>query len=105
MPYVLRKVVLFITTLWAAITLNFGLPRLMPGSPVDAALAKISSGGTVITPSEKLAIEVQLGVHTSGLWSQYWQYLDNIAHLRFGISYSFPTQTVSHTILQALPWT
>jgi peptide/nickel transport system permease protein len=103
--YLTRKVVFFVLTLWAAITLNFLLPRLMPGSPVDAALAKISSTGTVITPAAKRAIEVQLGVHNGSLLSQYWPYLDNIAHLRFGISYSFPTQTVSHTIFQALPWT
>ena len=105
MSYLTRKGVLFVLTLWAAITLNFLLPRLMPGSPVDAALAKIASTGTVITPAAKRAIEVQLGVHGGSLFSQYWPYLDNIAHLRFGISYSYPTQSVSHTILQALPWT
>jgi peptide/nickel transport system permease protein len=103
--YLTRKGVLFVLTLWAAITLNFLLPRLMPGSPVDAALAKIASTGTVITPAAKKAIEVQLGVNNGSLLSQYWPYLDNIAHLRFGVSYSYPTQSVTHTILQALPWT
>jgi peptide/nickel transport system permease protein len=105
MNYLTRRVVLFAITLWAAVTLNFLLPRLMPGSPVDAALAKIASTGTIITPAARQAIEVQLGGHSGSLLSQYWPYLDNIAHLRFGISYSYPTQSVSHTILQALPWT
>jgi peptide/nickel transport system permease protein len=103
--YLARKVGLFVLTLWAAVTLNFILPRLMPGSPVDAALANIASTGTVITPAEKQVVEDQLGVPHGSLLSEYWTYLNNTVHLRFGISYSFPTQSVIHTILQALPWT
>jgi peptide/nickel transport system permease protein len=103
--YVLRKVVLFVITLWAAITLNFILPRLMPGSPVDAALGKLASAGVPVTNAERQAIEVQLGVPHASLVSQYGDYLGNIAELRFGTSYSFPTQTVAQTIGAALPWT
>jgi peptide/nickel transport system permease protein len=103
--YISRKVVLFIITLWAAITLNFVLPRLMPGSPVDAALGKLAAAGVPITNAERNAIEVQLGVPHAGLISQYGDYLRNIALLRFGTSYSYPTQTVAETIGKALPWT
>jgi peptide/nickel transport system permease protein len=105
MRYVLRKVVLFVITLWAAITLNFILPRLMPGSPVDAALGKLASAGVPITNAERQAIEIQLGVPNASLITQYGDYLRNIVMLRFGTSYSFPTQTVAQTIGSALPWT
>jgi peptide/nickel transport system permease protein len=105
MGYALRKVVLFFITLWAAITLNFLLPRLMPGSPVDAALGKLASSGVPITNAERKAVEIQLGSAHGNLFSQYWQYLDDIVHLRFGRSFSFPTETVTHTVLKALPWT
>ena len=37
MKYAAQKLGLFVLTLWAAVTLNFILPRLMPGSPTDAA--------------------------------------------------------------------
>jgi peptide/nickel transport system permease protein len=103
--YVLRKTVLFVITLWAALTLNFLLPRLMPGSPVDAALGKLASAGVPITNAERQAVEIQLGVPNASLISQYGDYLRNIATLRFGTSYSFPTQTVARTIGTALPWT
>jgi peptide/nickel transport system permease protein len=103
--YILRKVVLFIITLWAAITLVFILPRLMPGSPVDAALGKLASAGVPITNAEKAAIEAQLGAPHTSLFVQYGDYLRNIATLRFGTSYSFPDQTVAQTIGKALPWT
>jgi peptide/nickel transport system permease protein len=105
MRYVVRKVVLFVITLWAAVTLNFLLPRLMPGSPVDAALGKLAAAGIPITNAERNAIEIQLGVPHAGLASQYWGYLKNVATLRFGTSYSFPSETVATTIGKALPWT
>jgi peptide/nickel transport system permease protein len=105
MRYVLRKVILFLVTLWAAITLNFILPRLMPGSPVDAALAKLASNGVTITNAQKAAIEAQLGSPHGNIFSQYGTYLKNIATFNFGRTYSFPTETVSYAIKQALPWT
>jgi peptide/nickel transport system permease protein len=105
MRYVVRKGVLFLITLWAAITLNFALPRLMPGSPVDAALAKLAQSGTPITNAQRHAIEVQLGVPHGSPFTQYWEYLRNTAQFKFGVSYSFPNETVAHTIAKALPWT
>jgi peptide/nickel transport system permease protein len=103
--YLIRKTVLFVVTLWAAITLNFALPRLMPGSPVDAALGKLASAGVPITNAERNAIQVELGVPHANWFVQYGDYLRNIFTFRFGTSYSFPTQTVASTIGKALPWT
>lgn len=105
MRYVLRKVVLFVVTLWAAVTLNFLLPRLMPGSPVDAAIAKLSQGGQPVTNAQVRALEIQLGSPHGNPLAQYFDYLGNTARLRFGSSYSFPNQSVAHTIMTALPWT
>jgi len=103
--YVLTKLGLFALTLWAAVTLNFILPRLMPGSPLDAALAKLASNGVPITNAQRKAIEVQLGSPHGSVVSQYWDYLGNIATFQFGRSYSDPTRTVAGSILRALPWT
>ncbi len=105
MRYVLRKAVLFVLTLWAAITVNFLLPRLMPGSPVDAALAKLAQSGQPITNAERQAVEAQLGVPHASIFSQYIDYWKGILHVNFGRSYSFPSETVAHTIGKALPWT
>lgn len=105
MRYLLRKLGLFLLTLWAAITLNFVLPRLMPGSPVDAALARLAGAGVQITNAQRNAIEAQLGTPHGSPFGQYLDYLGNVARLRFGSSYSFPTETVAQTIGRALPWT
>lgn len=105
MHFVRRRIILFVATLWAAVTLNFALPRLMPGSPVDAALAKLAATGQPVTEAERHAIQVQLGLPGENIFHQYGSYLVNLVHLRFGTSYSYPTQSVAHTVLAALPWT
>ncbi|WP_405876192.1 MULTISPECIES: ABC transporter permease [unclassified Streptomyces] len=104
MRYALRKFGLLLLTLWAAITLNFILPRLMPGSPADAAIVKLSQNGPV-SAATRAAVEAQLGVPSGNWWSQYTQYLDNVLHLRFGVSYSFFPQSVAGLVTGALPWT
>ena len=40
MSYVLRRLGFYLIAFWASITLNFMLPRLMPGDPVQRMLAK-----------------------------------------------------------------
>ena len=104
MRYFLGKIGLFLLTLWAAITVNFILPRMMPGSPADAAIAKLAQNGPV-TPEMRSAIEAQLGVPQGNVFQQYLQYLNNVIHFDFGVSYSNFPQNVSDLIAAALPWT
>src|SRR6188768_2051020 len=103
LQYTARKLGLFVLTLWAAITLNFALPRLMPGSPADAALAKLSQNGPV-SEATKAAIEAQLGVPNGNLLEQYVQYLGQVVTLNFGVSYTFYPQTVNELVSTALPY-
>ena len=104
MRYALRKLGLLVLTLWAAVTLNFAIPRLMPGSPADAAIAKLAQNGPV-TPGTVAAIQAQLGLPGGSLWDQYVDYLNNVVHLDFGVSYTFFPQKVSGLVSAALPWT
>jgi peptide/nickel transport system permease protein len=102
--YVARKAGLLLLTLWAAVTLNFILPRLMPGSPADAALAKLAQNGPV-SGATKAAIEAQLGVPTGNILEQYAAYLHQVVTLDFGVSYTFYPQSVSELVSTALPYT
>jgi len=104
LAYVLRKLGLFVLTLWAAVTVNFILPRLMPGTPADAALAKLAQNGPV-SEATKAAIEAQLGVPNGNLLEQYVQYLGQVVTLNFGTSYTFYPQTVNELVSTALPYT
>jgi peptide/nickel transport system permease protein len=103
MRFALRRLAFFVLTLWAALTLNFVLPRLMPGNPAVAMIAKFKGG---VSPQALKALESQFGVHThTPLLSQYVSYLGNMATGKFGISYSQYPATVGHIIINAIPWT
>lgn len=45
-PYLLKRLLLIIPTLWAIITLNFFIVQIAPGGPVDQAIAAIELGQT-----------------------------------------------------------
>jgi peptide/nickel transport system permease protein len=77
----------------------------MPGSPVDAALAKLASSGQPVTNAERAAVEAQLGLPNTNLFVQYGEYLKNLVTLNFGTSYSYPGLSVASVIGRAAPWT
>ncbi|MGA8114360.1 MAG: ABC transporter permease [Actinocatenispora sp.] len=105
MAYFLRRIAFFVLTLWAAVTLNFIIPRLQPGDPAQAIVTRMAGQNHSVDAAQVRAIRAMLGVPDGNLLTQYWDYLGNLVHGDFGISYSsFPTP-VSALIVQKLPWT
>lgn len=51
----------------------------MPGPPVDSAVAKLAQGGRPITNAQREAVEVQLGLPNTNIFSQYVDYLATTA--------------------------
>jgi peptide/nickel transport system permease protein len=104
--YLLRKLGFYAVALWAALTLNFAIPRLLPGNPVDILLAKLQQRGGMVTEETRQAYALLLGSDDSGpLWSQYLNYLRNLVRGDLGISVSYYPAKVSDVIGQSLPWT
>jgi len=100
--YVIRRAGFFVVTLWAALTLNFVIPRLMPGNPALAMLAKYPH----LNPQALHALEVAFGVNDrQSLVSSYFSYFGNMATGNFGVSLSRYPDPVSTVVMQALPWT
>ncbi len=104
MRYLVRRGTMLLLTLWSAITLNFLLPRLMPGNPAEVMLAKFKGKGNM-GPQAIHAIKVMLGISNESLFKQYLQYWGEIFHWNFGVSYTYFPYSVTHMISQALPWT
>jgi len=103
MRFVARRIGFFVVTLWAAMTTNFLIPRLMPG---NAAIAMMSRYRGRLNPSSLHAIEIAFGVNNhQSLLRAYFTYLGNVARGRFGVSLTFFPDAVTHDVLQALPWT
>ncbi|UQN09038.1 ABC transporter permease [Deinococcus sp. QL22] len=103
MPYLLRKLVILVFTLWMAATLNFILPRLVPGDPVSVMLAKYQGR---LDPSAVDALKIAYGLNDLGSpVAQYFAYVGQLLRGDFGRSISlFPTP-VADVIWQALPYT
>jgi len=99
MRFILRRLVLFLLTLWAALTLNFIIPRLMPG---DAALAMWSHIHNA-TPAQLRALEAMFGTAHQNPVLAYIGYLGNCLTLNFGVTVD--QVPVTTKIMQGLPWT
>jgi len=103
--YVAQKVGFYAVALFAALTLNFFIPRLLPGDPVDILLAKMQQKGPV-SEATVTSLRLLLGSDSDEpLFSQYVQYLGNLARGDLGISVSYFPAGVSSIIGQAIPWT
>lgn len=103
MRFLLRRLGFFLLTLWAALTINFIIPRLMPGNPALAMMARFKGklNGTVLK-----ALEAEFGVDTKdSLWTQYVHYLHNMLTGNLGVSTTFFPLSVSQVIRNALPYT
>jgi len=101
--YALRRLGFFVLTLWIALTLNFLLPRLMPGNPALAMMAKFRGQ---LSPNALKALEIQFGVNThESLLSQYVSYLHGIFTGNFGLSLSEYPTPVTSVIGSAIWWT
>jgi peptide/nickel transport system permease protein len=98
-----RRIALYVVTAVVAITVNFFIPRLMPGNPVEAAIGHMQSK---VTPATIKALDLQYGMNTKvGLWGQYLHYWNMLLHGNLGVSFSAYPATVISVIRAALPWT
>jgi peptide/nickel transport system permease protein len=100
MRYLARRIGLFLVTLWAALTVNFIIPRVMPGNEASAVLGTFHNAN----PGALHALQIQfgVGVHQSVLAS-YFQYLGNCLTGQFGVTAQ--GVPVMSEIASRLPWT
>lgn len=103
MRFLLHRLGFFVLTLWAAVTVNFLIPRLMPGDPAGAMMARFHGR---LNPAAIHAMSIAFGVDSEqSLWSQYVGYLHNTVTGNFGTSLTYFPLSVGSQIAQAAPWT
>ncbi len=103
MRYFGRRIAFYVFTAWAAITINFFIPRLIPGDPVSA-LVNGMRGQINTQQIESLTVLFGLDKQES-VWLQYVHYLRQLAHGDLGISFGNFPLPVSTVLAQSLPWT
>jgi peptide/nickel transport system permease protein len=102
MKYLMRQIGLYLLAAWASLTLNFILPRTMPGDPVTALVARMHGR---ISPQQIEAIKAAYGFSNGPILEQYFQYLSHALRGDFGISISAYPAKVSTIIATSLMWT
>ncbi|EQB73663.1 MAG: hypothetical protein AMDU4_FER2C00053G0009 [Ferroplasma sp. Type II] len=104
--YILKKTIAFFAVLYGAITLNFILPRLMPGNPAETVyLTILREGGGSVNPTYLHQLESEYGISNAPLYVQYYNYLADLLHGNLGVSIAFFPEPVSYILYNALPWT
>ena len=101
--YLARKVLIYLVTFFVAVTIDWAIPRFMPGDPVQALLSRMQAQPSA---SEELTryYTAAFGFDVP-IWKQYLNFWAALLHGDLGRSIlNFPTP-VSELILGALPYT
>ncbi len=100
--YFSRKLLIYILTFFAAVTIDWLIPRFMPGNPVQTMLSRAALRAE--------AAEVMRGYYTRAfgldvpIWEQYLNFWKALFHGDLGISvYMFPTP-VARVLRRAVPY-
>ena len=102
MSFILRRIGFYLIAAWVSVTINFFLPRLMPGDPASTIFARFQGK---MQPDQIEAMKKAYGLSDDPLPKQYVTNIWNLLHGNLGISIMhFPTP-VSQVIGQSLWWT
>lgn len=102
MRFILRRLGFYLVAAWASITINFFLPRLIPGDPASAIFAGARGQ---LRPEQLEQLRAALGLSDAPLIEQYFIYLTHVLRGDFGISFSAFPAPVTTVIGTGLIWT
>ena len=101
--YLTRKLTIYLLTFFVAVSIDWAIPRLMPGDPIDGLIARLQADSTA---SQELH-----GYFTESfeldqpLWEQYLLFWRGLLQGDLGLSITYVGSSVSELIWAALPYT
>jgi len=96
-----KRIIDYLLALVIVISLNFFLPRLLPGDPLLSIYGEDAL--ITMTPEAKVELTRRMGLDKP-LWEQFFNYLSGIVKGDLGYSYYFQGPVLD-LLLGALPWT
>jgi peptide/nickel transport system permease protein len=102
MRFLLRRFGFYVIAAWASLTLNFFLPRAMPGDPASTIFARFQGR---MRPEDLIAMKKAYGFSDAPLIQQYFEYLGHALRGDFGLSISAFPAPVTTVIATGLIWT
>lgn len=102
MAFLLRRLVFYLAAFVAAATINFFLPRLMPGDPVQIMFA---GAGSNLSMENLNALKLTFGFIDAPIGEQYVSYLKSVFTGDLGRSVKYFPLPVTELLARALMWT
>ncbi|UVF21657.1 ABC transporter permease [Microvirga terrae] len=102
MAFLFRRLGFYLAAFLAAATVNFFLPRLMPGNPIEIMF---SSAGSDLSAENLEALKLTFGFVEGPLWQQYLTYLHSVFTGDLGRSIKYFPLPVTELLGRALIWT
>jgi peptide/nickel transport system permease protein len=104
--YVLRRLGMFVLTIWLGATIIFIVPRLAPGDPISAMVSRMTAQAGHVENSGAIieAWKARFGLNDP-LYIQYLRFLGNATRFNLGYSITAFPATVSELVARSLPWT
>jgi peptide/nickel transport system permease protein len=100
--HLLKNLGLYALAAWASLTLNFLIPRMMPGDPASAMFARFAGQ---LQPEAIDALRAAFGFTNEPLPQQYVTYLAHMFQGDLGLSVAYFPATVTEVIATGLGWT
>ena len=100
--YITRRFGFYLIAAFAALTLNFIIPRLMPGDPASIIFARFKGK---LKPDAIDAMRENFGLTNDPIFIQYFSYLKSILKGDLGTSIAYFPAPVSEIIGNGLGWT
>lgn len=105
MRYAFTRLSFYVVAFIIAIAINFFLPRMMPGDPIQSFIGRLVQNGGTVNPETIAAIEALYGYSTSTpLYQQFFSYVNSIFSGEWGISTRF-FQPVTEVLSRGAMWT
>lgn len=102
MGFLLRRLAFYLAAFIAAATINFFLPRMMPGDPIEIMFA---SAGSELSLENLNALKLTFGFIDAPLGEQYLAYLRSVFTGDLGLSIKYFPLPVTELLGRALIWT
>ena len=100
--YALRRLGFYLLAAWVAVSLNFAIPRLMPGDPAAVIFGRFQGR---LAPEALDALKAAFGLTEAPLLSQYVTYLRHLLSGDLGLSVAYFPSPVAEVIGTGLGWT
>ncbi|MEM9952792.1 MAG: ABC transporter permease [Chloroflexota bacterium] len=106
LDYLVRRLGIWLLTIWVAATVIWIIPRLAPGDPIEAMVGEMAGAGANVEGADEIieAFRQRFGLDAP-IHIQYIRYIGSLLRFDLGLSISsFPTP-VNTIVANALPWT